>query len=506
MIGDWSIQYPSQHLADAYARRSLASDPTEGDRPLVFRMAGMGVGNSFEVPYVFGAPETRAVEKEDALAREMTPSSLKVADSIPAREMLPVAQWESVYLKLYGAHSLGSSSNVMEISRSAQKSSSAIIVVGKSGLGKSTFCNIYSGSDNPTGAGVAGVSTKPIEGTRVSIIDMPGYGDVGGPNREPINDTVIHRWLLKYVMSRKVIGIIVFVSQDDVCQARLAPEVKSLLEVLGTRFAGFEALCFFAVSGKSMLGSMSEFLRDAASSILTGKLRIMGLGARNWARCKKKDFSAVTSWCDSQYALADPPTLAPRITRDTCRRCGKIGDPLLIVKPCRFHGESGGAVHSRKTTRFHPGEPSITHSGRWDGFLCVGKWTCCGKSDRESNCDHIHHTCCPNGDGQKCFEKCDDCGKTVKEVGCKGTCCNCNSLMSAVGCQRFEAHDWKGEMTKHVIQFETLDHVHAIDERKVEALFDDMQVDDNVSFVEAYYLMVRLAERSLSYFTKISKT
>ncbi|KAI9316542.1 hypothetical protein DFJ73DRAFT_929595 [Zopfochytrium polystomum] len=362
-----------------------------------------------------------------------------------------------------------------------QTSSSTIIVVGKSGLGKSTFCNIYSRSNNPTGAGAAGVSTEPIEvwlekdGTRVSIIDMPGYGDVGGPNREPINDNVIHRWLLNYVMNRKVIGIVVFVSQDDVCQARLAPEVKSLLEVLGTRFAGFEALCFFAVSGRSMPGSMNEFLQDAASSVLTGKLRIMGLGARNWARCKKKDFSAVARWTPvggaARLAILFSSSSHAAFTETSAQRC--IAKALPVF------------TQAKQVTR------------TW----VVGKVGCAIASGRAAEAQFerasvptfIIHAA-PAATVKSALKSATTAERVCSRLGARGR------VATAIGsCPRLDARGskattGKGEMTKHVIQFESLDHAHAIDESKVEVYFEN--VDDDLSPVEAYRVMERLVASS----------
>ncbi|KAI9333217.1 Alpha/Beta hydrolase protein [Zopfochytrium polystomum] len=83
LIGDWALHCPSQRVADAYSLLSTAVDPADG-KPLVYRyhfnhvptylpssLRIFGVAHSFEIPYVFAAPETQASTGEDALAREM---------------------------------------------------------------------------------------------------------------------------------------------------------------------------------------------------------------------------------------------------------------------------------------------------------------------------------------------------------------------------------------------------------------------------------------------------
>ncbi|KAI9364863.1 Alpha/Beta hydrolase protein [Zopfochytrium polystomum] len=84
LLGDVSLQCPSQRVADAYSLLSKAIDRKDG-KPLVYRYhfnhlptAGIpdsqlirGVGHGYEVPYVFGSPATLVNTNETSLAKEM---------------------------------------------------------------------------------------------------------------------------------------------------------------------------------------------------------------------------------------------------------------------------------------------------------------------------------------------------------------------------------------------------------------------------------------------------
>ncbi|KAI9209091.1 uncharacterized protein BJ171DRAFT_595533, partial [Polychytrium aggregatum] len=225
-----------------------------------------------------------------------------------------------------------------------------IILVGKTGLGKTTFANYLAGSQLQTGSGVTSVTANPQpivfkhNGVQHRVVDMPGFSDVRINSKEAITDEVIHRWILQEVVNNEVVGIVMFLSQEDVLGARLSKEFVAISEIMMTRFSGFESMCFFAISGKNMIGGMGDFIKAAMTVVTTGKLRIMGLGPDNWARCKKKDFARVKDWCLKRLQASEP-RLVPRTTVDLCKRCGLRADPLLIDGPCRYHHESGELVH-----------------------------------------------------------------------------------------------------------------------------------------------------------------
>ncbi|KAI9207729.1 uncharacterized protein BJ171DRAFT_493646, partial [Polychytrium aggregatum] len=307
-----------------------------------------------------------------------------------------------------------------------------------------------------------------------------------------INDSTIHRWILEQVSKSEVVGVVMFVTQDDVLNSRLSREVIALMEIMTTRFVGYESMCFYAISGRSMPGDMHEFIRMSLGVVASGKLRVMGLSSDNWARCKNKDFSRVKSWC-LQRLQSPEPRLVPRVTTDTCKRCGIKADPLIEISQCRHHGEPGKMIHYGATQLQHRFTISTSHEGRWIGRVFrKGEWTCCGKRYISSSCYGKFRCCNGSSSSYGCAEYCSTCGRETKQVGCKPTCRNCSNQLIHIGCLTKDKHDWAlgldqnhAVLTKHISAIDIqekdvsewsdrLDRISATDHQSMYQLFGEI--------------------------------
>jgi energy-coupling factor transporter ATP-binding protein EcfA2 len=337
-----------------------------------------------------------------------------------------------------------------------------ILIVGKSGLGKSTFSNLLTGGDNPVGEGMTGSTNEPItsklylDGKCHKVVDFPGFGDVASDSRAPITNEDIHRWILNFVLKEEVVGIVNFVSQEDVVSARLNLDATEFYNMIHSRFYGFEGLCFFAVSGPSMLGDDKEFLFMAIKAMWRGKLKAMGINRTNWARCKNKQFEGVKEWCLRKLTETVPVRLVPRAVQDRCHVCGIKGDPLLVQSPCKVHGSEGTLVHSDRLFHYHASELTSTHLGKWhqQGPLpCFGKFSCCGSGQKDGRCEHVRCPACKGPESSPCRAKCLECNRDTDQEGCQGTCKNCKKMLSEPGCICHKHHDWvKGATSRAILQ------------------------------------------------------
>ncbi|KAI9201789.1 uncharacterized protein BJ171DRAFT_493651, partial [Polychytrium aggregatum] len=320
-----------------------------------------------------------------------------------------------------------------------------------------------------------------------------------------INDSTIHRWILEQVSKSEVVGVVMFVTQDDVLNSRLSREVIALMEIMTTRFVGYESMCFYAISGRSMPGDMHEFIRMSLGVVASGKLRVMGLSSDNWARCKNKDFSRVKSWC-LQRLQSPEPRLVPRVTTDTCKRCGIKADPLIEISQCQYHGSSGSLIHGNKTHKKHRLPVSNAHFGTWrtdPTNMCRGPWSCCGSRKKESPCRYMTYPCCRQAsDDAGCLEICNNCERQVTTEGCQGSCRNCEKPMVHQGCQREPSHSWKGEIVPFKINIEESQDLPVIDEEDFERFYDDYGETEGADmYAHATFMFGEFARKVVSGFS-----
>ncbi|KAJ3025759.1 UNVERIFIED_CONTAM: hypothetical protein HDU68_006722 [Siphonaria sp. JEL0065] len=156
----------------------------------------------------------------------------------------------------------------------------AVLVVGKTGLGKSTFCNALTGSNHRANRSMLAVTREPIEAlasinqVKYKAIDFPGTGDVVAQNHTPLTDDEIYAMIAQKAAVYDVVAVVVFVSQDDVLGARLSSQFLGLVSTIKNRFRGFESVVYFAISGPSMPGDAREFMTEATRQFRSGKFDV----------------------------------------------------------------------------------------------------------------------------------------------------------------------------------------------------------------------------------------
>ncbi|KAJ3117992.1 hypothetical protein HDU96_004446 [Phlyctochytrium bullatum] len=237
----------------------------------------------------------------------------------------------------------------------------AVFIVGKSGLGKSTFANLLTGASTPVGSGMASVTRHPVEipfklkGTDSMVVDFTGTGDVAVEGQKPHTDDQIFTMIVQKTVNYRVVAIVIFISQDDLLAHRLCQRFATMVATIKSRFRGFESSSFFAVSGPKMIGDHQEFLTEAMSMYLQGNFDVMGITASNWYRCKRKDFDGPIEFCRQRLLAKDPAFLVPKDYRDNCSKCGLVGDPLFNTGVCRWHTHADGrlATHSKVSSKYH---------------------------------------------------------------------------------------------------------------------------------------------------------
>eukprot|EP00924_Labyrinthula_sp_SR-Ha-C_P011252 snap_masked-scaffold_48-processed-gene-1.81-mRNA-1 protein AED:1.00 eAED:1.00 QI:0/-1/0/0/-1/1/1/0/331 len=316
----------------------------------------------------------------------------------------------------------------------------AIIVMGPTGQGKSSFINALTGSElEVSHTDLSCTDDVTVVDYRDGvIIDTPGVGDVRLGQKKLSNEEIFRMIVLK-CNEFKVIGFVCMVGVEQLT-SRQDSNLFDLIVTLNTRFTNFFLLIQYGF--KDAYGMITKMVLTEAAIQNKKKYKKLNLRLEDIYMCKKLDFTDLIRAVDEKFNLEDPLFLEPSGYVLKCTQCKAIGDPLTFKEKCRRHppGDIPNAKHTEleryhrtmKIHRFHTGYRKKSFINKY--------WTCCDAEANDEGCK-IGFTCC-NLNNEGCRVRCINCRRDAESPGCTGYCKSCKEPLSTRGCMVKERHNF----------------------------------------------------------------
>jgi len=249
--------------------------------------------------------------------------------------------------------------------------SDCIIVVGTTGLGKSTCINLYTGQNLPTGDQAQSVTSDivtvadEIHGPKAPMwVDTPGWSDSEGlSDQKTFKDILLHLQKNKLTNVKAVLWFITptprmdailqkqaefieqFTLEDPstrekeaglmwsntvvVCKGKMAAELDT--DVQGARKAAQTQNIYCTLPALRYTFATPEIIAGASKELRKDQLRML---TKDEVREELEEVLEKL-----------PPPVRVVFSNQMCRACGQVGDPRLMEDKCH-----------REKTRGHPGE------------------------------------------------------------------------------------------------------------------------------------------------------
>lgn len=318
----------------------------------------------------------------------------------------------------------------------------AVLVIGKTGRGKSSFIKHCTGLNVPT-SDAPEAHTSTVNTYRVGdlvFIDTPGTGD--NRNGLKLTNEVILSMILKKIRNSNIICIVVMVEQSDF-QTRIEKDTKDLIEMIKSRFNNYERICCFGVKDEFENFSVPKVTKVLAKyPKRIHALHELGItvtpATTNVFVCPNNHDALfahvrkVTGRRNPYYLISKPKTEV------NCRKCKITADPLLINdNKCYYHVSKKGEMKHGRTEMRHASEQTIFfHPGSYNNSKNAKHYNCCRKNDQ--GCKEVFK-CCRGV--APCQRYCTSCNRQSNQIGCVGLCDSCQRPLTTRGCIVNETHE-----------------------------------------------------------------
>ena len=299
----------------------------------------------------------------------------------------------------------------------------SLLVIGNTGVGKSSLCNHLTQSTHFKTSGADVAETKDCDKLyssylKVQVVDTPGFKDTTGKPNLRLQESI-----LKYCMNQNLaLSLIMIVILGLTSFTRRDTDIEAMIKMISELAPEMSNRIVFVFTTDSMMQAFQNIYPSYAAKCLLLKFDV-----------QNKKYSGEEQILHRLQGM--PGGINPVWDKTVCMKC-KSEYCARIPEECNYHHVANR--HCGSLVKMHSGSIVRKHTGSWGGHgmwgLVGGGWSCCGKG--KGHTTWSHDDCHPRHECDSgCIDVCTSCKRVPNPPGCIEYCPSCNKALIEPPCQ-----------------------------------------------------------------------